>query len=298
MTNNPEFLPASRLILFLAYEEVGLLDLTGPQTVFWAADKRMRERGLAGYERCTASLQGGMVQTAEGMAVETEALSSFAPGSIDTIVVPGSPHMPRVQTLLRDLTDWLNMAAGLARRTASIGAKFVAANGGKADDRGLSLAVQQVVTQAPELFSLGDLMQYWNPEWTLERAGVGGAGGGMRGIRGNTYLDGEVLATYPRDEVRGLVLRRTAKLSAQPRLTVDVAADPGQSWRLEVFADNRQLFGKVISGTGASERQWQTISVPLDEFAGKEIVLRLFQRVLLVPAVTSGNAYWRGLKLQ
>ena len=81
MTNNPEFLPASRLILFLAYEEVGLLDLTGPQTVFWAADKRMRERGLAGYERRTASLPGGMVQTAEGMAVETEALSSFAPGS-------------------------------------------------------------------------------------------------------------------------------------------------------------------------------------------------------------------------
>ncbi|HEY1147999.1 MAG TPA: GlxA family transcriptional regulator [Pseudoduganella sp.] len=120
MTNNPEFLPASRLILFLAYEEVGLLDLTGPQTVFWAADKRMRERGLAGYERRTASLQGGMVQTAEGMAVETEALSSFAPASIDTIVVPGSPHMPRVQTLLRDLSDWLNAAAGHARRTASV----------------------------------------------------------------------------------------------------------------------------------------------------------------------------------
>ena len=29
-----------------------------------------------------------------------------------------------------------------------------------------------------------------------------------------------------------------------------------------------------------------------------ETVLRLFQRVLLVPAANTGNAYWRELKLQ
>ena len=53
-------------------------------------------------------------------------------------------------------------------------------------------------------------MRYWNPDWQLDRAGFGGAGGGMGGIRGSTYLDGDMLATYPRDEVRGLVLRRTS----------------------------------------------------------------------------------------
>src|SRR5262245_66171285 len=106
-------------------------------------------------------------------------------------------------------------------------------------------------------------MQYWNPEWTLARAGVGGAGGGMRGLRGNTYLDGDVLATYPRDEVRGTVLRRTAQLSAHPKLSMQVAADPGQAWQLDIFADNRQVLTKVISG-GSSGREWQTIEARLD----------------------------------
>jgi len=188
--------------------------------------------------------------------------------------------------------------SGLARRTAAIGSQFVAANGGQANDAGISVTVQEVVTQAPELFSLPQLMQYWNPEWTLERAGVGGAGGGMRGLRGNTYLDGDVLATYPRDEVRGTVLRRAARLSAHPKLSVEVAADPGHAWGLELFAGNQQVLSKVIYGPASPDRQWQTIAVPLDEFAGKETVLRLFQRVLLVPAVNAGNAYWRNLRLE
>ena len=120
MTNIPEFLPGSRLMLFLAYEDVGLLDLTGPQTAFWAADKRMRERGLPGYELQTASLEGGILRTAEGMAVSTRRLAEFPIEAIDTIVVPGSPHMPRVQTLLKRLTDWLHDAATHAHRTAAV----------------------------------------------------------------------------------------------------------------------------------------------------------------------------------
>jgi len=123
MTNTPDFLPrlsGQRQVLFLAYEDVGLLDLTGPQTVFWAADKRMRERGLPGYARQVASLAGGMVRSAEGMALETEALSSFLLQDIDTIIVPGSPDMPRVQPLLRELSDWIAVAADRARRTASV----------------------------------------------------------------------------------------------------------------------------------------------------------------------------------
>src|SRR5439155_17438810 len=129
-------------------------------------------------------------------------------------------------------------------------------------------------------------------------AGVGGAGGGMRGLRGNTYLDGDVLATYPRDEVRGTVLRRTVTLSQHPRLSVEVAADAGRAWRLELFADNQQVLAKLISGSNSSARQWQTVEASLDEFAGRQTVLRLFQRVLLEPPVKSGNAYWRNLKLQ
>jgi hypothetical protein len=188
--------------------------------------------------------------------------------------------------------------SSVALRTAAVGAKFINANGGKADDHTISAAVQDVVAQSPELFNVSELTKYWNPDWTLERAGVGGAGGGMRGIRGNTYLDGDVLATYPRDEVRGALLKRTVTLSSHPKLTFKVAADPDRSWRLEVMAGNKTMLGKLITGSPGTNMQWQTIEVPLDEFAGEQTVLRLFQRVLLVPAANTGNAYWRDLKLE
>ena len=57
----------------------------------------------------------------------------------------------------------------------------------------LRIPIQTPETQPAELFTLADLIKYWNRDWTLERAGFGGAGGGMTGIRGITYLDGEIL---------------------------------------------------------------------------------------------------------
>src|SRR6267378_1038522 len=66
MTYTPEFLPMTgsadplaRCALFVAFEGMGLLDLTGPMTVFWSASKFMEERGRHGYARHTVSLDGG-----------------------------------------------------------------------------------------------------------------------------------------------------------------------------------------------------------------------------------------------
>jgi hypothetical protein len=184
----------------------------------------------------------------------------------------------------------------LAKRTAAIGHKFITSNGGQVAASGISVAVQKPEMQPAELFQLGDLMQYWNPEWKLLRAGVGGAGGGMRGLRGNTYLDGDVLATYPRDEVRGVILARKVTLSATPKLRVDVGADGGRAWALDVHSDNQRLLTRTIRAKGTT-REWQTVEVDLKEFAGKPVTLRLIQRVLLGPEYASGNAYWRNLKL-
>ena len=139
-------------------------------------------------------------------------------------------------------------------------------------------------------------MQYWNSDWKLERAGFGGAGGGMGGIRGITYLDGDVLATYPRDEVRGLVLRRTLKLGGNPALTFQAGVDPDRAWELTVYANNRPVFKSVIAGTDGA-RQWREVKVDLSEFAGKSVTLRLYQRVL-VPNRTAGNAYWKAIELK
>lgn len=118
----------------------------------------------------------------------------------------------------------------------------------------------------------------------------------MTGLRGITYLDGDVLATYPRDEVRGVALSRTFRPGPASQLTVDVAADPGRAWSLEIYAANRQLL-KAIIESKESTRQWQPIRVDLAPFAGTEIHLRLIQRVLLGPQHAPGNAYWRNLRI-
>ena len=186
----------------------------------------------------------------------------------------------------------------VARRTAALGARFLAANGGSADGQKMSIPRQAVQTQEPELFSLAGLMQYWNPEWKLARAGFGAGGGGMMGVRGITYLDGEVLVTYPRDEVRSAMLERTAVLGAKPKLSVEVGADPGRVWRLDIMAGNDVLLTREIEGTGSGkECTWQTVSVDLSNYASRETHLRLYQRVL-IPKKLGGNAYWRALRLE
>ncbi len=142
-------------------------------------------------------------------------------------------------------------------------------------------------------------MKYWNPDWKLERAGFGGAGGGLGNLRGITYLDGDVLATCPRDPVRGVVLRRNLKLSDKPSLTFQVGTDAGRSWELEVYAGNKRMTKRLIDGSPVQigDRKWQSVAVDLKEFSGKEIQLRLYQRTLLSDKIP-GNAYWKALEIK
>lgn len=184
----------------------------------------------------------------------------------------------------------------LARRTAVIGEKILLAEHATLTGDTLRIPAQKIIQQPAERFILADLTRYWNPDWTLERAGFGGAGGGMAGIRGITCLEGDILATYPRDEVRACLLRRTTTLSAAPRLTFEAGTEPGRAWELTVYADNTILEKRVISSTGGT-RQWETLDIDLAAFAGRETTLRLYQRVL-VPNRTAGNALWRKLVLQ
>ena len=186
--------------------------------------------------------------------------------------------------------------AELTKRTAVLGRKFIAANHGKVVGDAVSISVQQPVALPAELFRVGDLMQYWNADWQLQRAGVGGAGGGMAGIRGNTHLDGDVLATYPRDEVRGAMLMRKARLDAAPRLRIEVGADRGRAWALDVHVENTRVLTRTVLAN-SEEREWQTVDVDLKAFAGQTVTIRLIQRVLLGPELAAGNAYWRNLRL-
>jgi hypothetical protein len=112
-------------------------------------------------------------------------------------------------------------------------------------------------------------------------------------------LEDDVLATWPRDPVRGVVLRRRLRLSATPALSLEVAADGARAWDLEIYADNLLLLKRRIDGGSekSKERHWDDIRVDLAKLAGKEVQLRLYQRVLL-PDRIPGNAYWKNLRLE
>jgi len=112
--------PHAPLVLFVAFPRMGLLDLTGPQTVFWAAAKRMAARGLAPYERHTVSLHGGQVTSEEGVVIDTQPFAAFAGREVDTIVVPGAPEVETVLEEAQATVDWLGQAAQHARRTTSV----------------------------------------------------------------------------------------------------------------------------------------------------------------------------------
>ena len=127
--------PLARCALFLAFQGMGLLDLTGPLTVFWSASRFMEQQGRRGYLRHTVSLDGGPVTTTEGVTIETAAISRFDAAEIDTIVIPGALDMaPALAD--RRLVDWLAANAPKARRTASVcSGAFLLAEAGLLDGR-------------------------------------------------------------------------------------------------------------------------------------------------------------------
>ncbi len=192
--------------------------------------------------------------------------------------------------------------SALARRTAVIGEKILLLHGAKLDADGLVIPVEQPMTQQAELFGLADFTRLWNPDWTLERAGFGGAGGGIEGIRGDTHLEGQILSIFPRDEVRGALLRRFVELSDSPAFAFDAGVDAGRAWHLQVFVNNDKLLDKLIEGTAmtqenALDRHWEHIHLDLAAYRRQSVVIRLYDLVL-VPNYHAGNSYWRNLRLQ
>lgn len=185
----------------------------------------------------------------------------------------------------------------LAKRTEAIGEKILVKNGASLLSDRLTIKVQEPVTQPAELFQLSELTKYWNKDWTLERAGMGGAGGGMPGIRGNTFLDGEVLATYPRDEIRGLQLWQIIKIDRQKELSFNAGVDPQRAWQLEVWINNNMVLEKLMEGTNEKEQTWETIKVDLMAYQGKTINIRLYQKVL-IHGKEAGNAYWKEIRIK
>lgn len=128
--------PNAPLILFVAFPEIGLLDMTGPRTVFWAAHRYTAACNLLPYDCHTVSLEGGPVRSQEGIVIDTLPFSAFAGRAIDTIVVPGASRMADILDGLGETVAWIRQASERARRTVSVctGA-FLLAQAGLLDGR-------------------------------------------------------------------------------------------------------------------------------------------------------------------
>ena len=132
----PSFAAPPRLVLFVAFPRMGLLDLSGPQTVFWTASRLVEERGLGGYERHTVSLHGGLVRSIEGVEIHTRPFTDFDLCKIDTIVLPGAPDMVSMLDGAAPMIAWLRTASARSRRTVAVcSAAFLLAEAGLLDGR-------------------------------------------------------------------------------------------------------------------------------------------------------------------
>ena len=184
----------------------------------------------------------------------------------------------------------------LAKRTSAVGMKILKENGARFKENNLEILVAEPLAQAAENMTLSDLTKYWNIDWTLERAGFGGAGGGMQGIRGITFLDNDVLATYPRDEVRAVVISRILNIQNKKIFSFEAGVDSQRVWRCEVYINNEKILNQLIEGEVQGQK-WHPIKIDLSPFKDRTVKIRVYQRVL-IPGRASGNAYWKNFKIE
>jgi transcriptional regulator GlxA family with amidase domain len=122
-----------RRVVVLAYEDVQILDVTGPSEVFSLAD---RFHGPAyALELVTTSTDADPIKASSGLRLLPDAEIQDCDGPIDTLIVPGGIGTSAAQ---RDpaLIEWMKAAAARSRRVTSVctGA-FLLARAGLLDGR-------------------------------------------------------------------------------------------------------------------------------------------------------------------
>ena len=107
-----------RLIVFLLYENVNVLDVTGPLEVF-SQPCRMVDAAKAPYRILVMSMTGGAVRTSSGLSLITEPLSALDGEIVDTLIIPGGGHsfQPFAPP---SVVDWIAGMAPRVRRLCSV----------------------------------------------------------------------------------------------------------------------------------------------------------------------------------
>jgi transcriptional regulator GlxA family with amidase domain len=122
-----------RTVLFVAFDDVGLMDLCGPLTVFRRASRFLSLAHKIGYDGRVVSIDGGPVSTWDGVTVMSAPVKGVR-GAIDTIVVPGGT----MEATLADqrLVAWVARHGPAARRVCSVcSGAYLLAEAGLLDGR-------------------------------------------------------------------------------------------------------------------------------------------------------------------
>ena len=108
-------------VLFVAFDGVQSLDLTGPLEVFTGANDYLAGHAAGGpaYEIAVATLGAGPVRTSSGLAIVPDADLRDAQ-AVHTLVVPGGDGARSTGSAVEELTGWLRQNAPGARRIASV----------------------------------------------------------------------------------------------------------------------------------------------------------------------------------
>jgi len=102
----------------LTFNGTQALDVTGPASVFAAANDAAREKF---YQVHILSERGGLVQTNSAIAIATEGLKNVPTDSIDTLlIVGGDEDALRNLAANKTVKRWATIASGKAQRFGSI----------------------------------------------------------------------------------------------------------------------------------------------------------------------------------
>ncbi len=121
---------ASKFVVILAYDDVNLVDISGPLQAFATINRWEGLNYKSRYKTVVASCQGGLISTGCGLEVMTESLDSIDPRTIHTLIVPGGSRSQTFYTP-SDLALWLKNQAGSVPRLCSVctGAFILASTG-------------------------------------------------------------------------------------------------------------------------------------------------------------------------
>lgn len=115
-------------IAILAFPRVQLLDVAGPADVFAEASRQLGKPRA--YQVQVIGTEEGMLKSSSGLRLAVDATVATHRGSIDTLLVAGSPNIEDMASDIQ-LQDWLRRQSRAVRRYGSVctGAFVLAATG-------------------------------------------------------------------------------------------------------------------------------------------------------------------------